>query len=124
MTFRLVCDDQDYWLPLSFETHVEERLVTLLVTSEAAPPQAAALSAHLSDVISAAIESGIAPPSEKQINYAVAIARRLRIEIPAIALQDRAAMHDFIAANVPAFQAALGREPATNLAAALQRRTR
>jgi hypothetical protein len=86
-------------VPLSLDAHVEDQLFQLLDQIEqAADPELARakLSARLADGISMVIEAKDLPPTEKQIKYAVAIARELHLELPADVLQLRQAMNNFL----------------------------
>jgi hypothetical protein len=44
------------------------------------------------------------PPSEKQVKYAVAIARELSLQIPAAVLQHRDAMTEFLANHAETYR--------------------
>lgn len=89
MCFRLVSIDHEYQLDLPFEVHVEDRLCQLLGHSDEAElhdKSRAVLSRRLVDLITAMLDGDLLPPTEKQVKYAVAIARELSIELPPEAL--------------------------------------
>jgi hypothetical protein len=105
--FRLVYGDFELQLALPFEEHIEERLYRLISHSE--PEQTAEnsridLARRLVDLITAMLDGEVLPPTERQVKYAVAIARELSIEIPAEVLQYRSAMTVFLGTHAPQYR--------------------
>ena len=99
MCFRLVYGDSELQLALPFEEHIEERLYQVLGQTE--PPQAAErgrtdLARRIVDLLTALMEGELLPPTEKQLKYALAIARELTLELPSDVLQYRDAMKVFL----------------------------
>ena len=62
------------------------------------------LSARIVDVITALIQNQIVPPTDKQIKYAIAIARRLSLQLPAEVLQYQDAMKAFLTMHAENFR--------------------
>jgi hypothetical protein len=86
-------------LTLHFDVAVEERLVELLRRggpTELSQKTRGALANRISEGIAMIIEGQAMPPSEKQIKYAISIARELSLELPADVLQFRDAMTTFL----------------------------
>ena len=97
--FELVYGDRDLLLTLHFDVAVEERLVELLRRggpTELSQKTRGALANRISEGIAMIIEGQAMPPSEKQIKYAISIARELSLELPADVLQFRDAMTTFL----------------------------
>jgi hypothetical protein len=97
--FRLVYGDFEFHLPLPFEGHIEERLFRIVSQTE--PPQTAErarndLARRIVDVVTAILEGELLPPTERQLKYALAIARELSLELPAEVIQYREAMTVFL----------------------------
>ncbi len=98
MAFELTYGGE-YSLALHFEPHVEERLLNLIrrdESSEVSDRARASIVSRLVDVISMVVEDNALPPTEKQVKYAVAIARELQLELPAGVLQFRDAAAAFL----------------------------
>ncbi|MES0873684.1 hypothetical protein [Sinimarinibacterium thermocellulolyticum] len=107
MSFVLVYGDHEMTLPLQFEAHVEEKLIRLMRASPDSPLQERRrleLSSSIVEVISSMLENNVIPPSEKQVKYAVAIARELNLQIPATVLQHRDAMTEFLANHAETYR--------------------
>lgn len=100
MSFQLVYGDHEVSLPLNFESHIEDRLVAILYgpsePSEHAELRRRKLSGQIVDLITAMLDSNVVPPTDKQLKYAVAIARELSLQLPADVLQNRDAMTSFL----------------------------
>lgn len=107
VSFVLVYGDHELALPLRFEAHVEETLVRLM---EAAAGAATGdrtrieLASRLVDAVTAMLETNVLPPSERQVKYAVAVARELNLQIPAAVLQHRSAMAEFLANHAETYR--------------------
>jgi hypothetical protein len=63
-----------------------------------------ALSSRLVDAMTAALEFKVIPPTEKQLKYAIAIARELSLQLPADVLQYRDAMTAFLAEHANSYR--------------------
>lgn len=59
----------------------------------------------ISETVLDVLDPDLRPPTEAQVNFAVAIARELRINLPGEALQFRGTMHDFLDRFSPLFYA-------------------
>lgn len=99
MCFQLVYGDSEFQLPLPFEEHVQERLIQVIGRSE--PPEVAErarndLARRMVGVITSLLEGELLPPTDKQLKYAISIARELSLELPADVLQYRDAMTVFL----------------------------
>lgn len=107
VSLSLVYGDHEIALPLLFEAHVEEKLIHLMDPSAESPTRERAqreLASRIVDVITSMLESNAIPPSEKQVKYAVAIARELSLQIPAEVLQHRDAMTQFLANHAETYR--------------------
>lgn len=107
VSFVLVYGDHEIALPLQFEAHVEEILIRLMRASPESPMQERRrleLSSSIVEVVSSMLENNVIPPSEKQVKYAVAIARELNLQIPATVLQHRHAMTEFLANHAETYR--------------------
>ena len=107
MCFRLIYGDSEFELALPFEEHIEDRLFR--VVSKAEPPTAAErgrndLARRIVDLITALLEGELLPPTDKQLKYAVAIARELSLELPAEVLQYREAMTVFLGTHAEQYR--------------------
>lgn len=99
VSLSLVYGDHEIALLLQFEAHVEEKLVHLMESSaESSTGERIRreLASRIVDAITSMLETDVIPPSEKQVKYAVAIARELNLHIPAEVLQHRDAMTQFL----------------------------
>lgn len=107
VSFELVYGRREAVLPLRFESHIEERLVALLNWQE--PGQAvdrtrADLANRIAEAVTMVIEGTSLLPTEKQIKYAVSVARELSIQLPAEVLQFRDAMTAFLDLHAEAYR--------------------
>ena len=99
MPFELVYGDRELVVSLDFESHVEERLSMLLRRGGPDHPLVRTrveLAKRIVEVITTMLEGTALPPTEKQLKYAIAIARELSLELPADVLQFRDAMAAFL----------------------------
>lgn len=100
MSFRLVYGDHELSVELPFDAHIEGRVVALLsrkVEGSVDPDREAIdFVQGLVTIVTDLIERAPLPPSDKQIAYAVQIARTLNLELPADVLQFREAMAAFL----------------------------
>lgn len=108
MSFLLVYGDHELTLPLNFDPHIEDLLVETLgrTTNSDVEFQSRRrdLSNRLADAITAVLESKVIPPTEKQVKYAVAIARELSLQLPPEVLQFRDAMTAFLAEHANSYR--------------------
>jgi hypothetical protein len=96
VSFQLVYGDQEFVLQLAFEPDIEDRLVNLIDQTGLSGEARAELSKRFVESISALVESNVAPPTEKQLKYAVAIARELSLQLSPEVLRFRDAMTSFL----------------------------
>ncbi|WP_447785262.1 hypothetical protein [Stenotrophomonas bentonitica] len=73
----------------------------------------ARLGKRVAPVIADCLDWDLRPPTDAQINYAVGVAKKLHLEIPALVLQRRSAMGAFLDAHGVQSQALRPRKPAT-----------
>lgn len=108
MSFQLVYGDHELALPLNFDPHIEDLLVETLGRTTASDAELEALrrelSSRLVDAMTAALELRVIPPTEKQVKYAVAIARELSLQLPPEVLQYRDAMTVFLAEHANTYR--------------------
>lgn len=104
MSFRIINGDHEVTLPLPFDAHVESLLHGLIGRVEPGTPAQIDLSRRIVDVISAMIENNVIPPTDKQVKYAVAIARELSLQLPADVLQFRDAMTVFLGTHAETYR--------------------
>ena len=108
VAFQLVYGDRELALALPFEHHVEARLLQMLAQGcdEAATAgrKSPNLAREIVEAITALIENTTLPPSEKQVRYAIAIARELSLELPPEVLQFRPAMTAFLGAHASRYR--------------------
>lgn len=109
MSFVLVYGDHEAALPLNFSSTVEGRLMELLFETNYDGTARADLERQLVDLVTALVDAPRSAPTQKQIKYAVAIARTLSIELPAGALISRNAMSDFLNRYAAAYRLHLKR---------------
>lgn len=107
MCFQLVYGDFELHLELPFEEHIAERLCRVIGQTE--PAQTADrdridLARRIVDLITAMLDGDVLPPTEKQLKYAVAIARELSLELPAEVLQYRTAMTVFLGTHAQQYR--------------------
>lgn len=106
MSFQLVYGDHELVLPLCFDLHIEDRLINLLGRRE---PNSFSvvereLSVRIVDAITAVIENSVGPPTEKQLKYAIGIARELNLQLSADVLQSRDAMAAFLSQHAEEYR--------------------
>jgi hypothetical protein len=121
VSFALVYGDHDLALPLPFDAHIEEKLVLLMDADSKADSTGKStgdLASRIVEAITLMLEVNVTPPSEKQVKYAIAVARELNLNIPAAVLQSRDVMRDFLDANGEAYRRSLSqkRSPSANAA--------
>lgn len=107
MCFQLVYGDCELQLALPFEEHIAERLYRLINKTEPAQTverERVDLARRIVDLITAMLEGDVLPPTEKQLKYAVAIARELSLELPAEVLQYRTAMTVFLSTHAQQYR--------------------
>lgn len=108
MSFLLVYGDHELSLPLHFEAHVEDLLVSAMdrtsTSTEELETVRRGLSSRIVDAITAAIEFKALPPTEKQLKYACAVARELSLPLPPEVLQFRDAMTAFLAEHAETYR--------------------
>ena len=109
MSFQLVYGDHDLVLPLALDALAEERLVDLMSIAIEPGAERADLARRITDAISILLECQIVPPTEKQLKYAVALARELSLTIPPEVLQYRDAMTAFLGAHAQTYRQRKGR---------------
>ena len=107
MPFRLVYGDFDFHVSLPLEEHIEQRLYRII--SQAEPFDSGErghleLARRIADVITAVLEGEMLPPSNKQLQYALAIARELTLELPADVLKYRESMGVFLATHAESYR--------------------
>jgi hypothetical protein len=97
--FQLVYGDHEINVPLNFDGHIEERLFRLISQEESAHAAERSrnyLAGRIVELITSMLEGESLLPTEKQLKYAVAIARELLLELPANVLQNRESMKLFL----------------------------
>lgn len=107
MSFQIVSIDYEFRIELPLEVHVEERLYEILrATGEPWGDRSSriALSRRFVDLITAMIDGEMPPPTAKQTQYAVAIARELNLELSPQVLCYRDAMTQFLNQHVQRFR--------------------
>lgn len=119
MCFRLVYGDFEFQLSLPFESHIEDRLFKILSQSE--PSQTADrdrsdLARRIVSVVTAVLEGEMLPPTDKQLKYAVAIARELSLELTPEVVRYRQAMTVFLGTYAEQYRRLRGSRAATRAA--------
>ena len=104
MSFELVFGDREIWLPLTFDIEAEERLLRLLEAASTSKQDLAQLSARIVDAITVILDGDAIPPSEKQVKYALAIARTLSLPLTPELLQSRDSMAAFLSQHADAYR--------------------
>ena len=111
--FQLSYGDFADPLALPLNNHTEERLYQLICCGDDHDQSDAGRSVvarRIADLITTMLDGDLLPPSEKQLKYAIAIARELSLELPAEALQYRTAMSVFLATHAPQYRRRKGYE--------------
>ncbi|TAM33209.1 MAG: hypothetical protein EPN60_01985 [Nevskiaceae bacterium] len=107
MSFQIVSIDYEFRIELPLEVHVEDRLYEML-RAVGDPNEdkrsRLALSRRFVDLITAMIDGEMPPPTLKQTQYAVAVARELNIELPSQVLCYRDAMTRFLTQHTQRFR--------------------
>lgn len=109
VSFQLVYGDHDLVLPLALDAVAEERLVDLMSVAIAPGSERADLARRITDALCTLMDHQIIPPTEKQLKYAVAIARELSLTIPPEVLQYREAMTAFLGTHAQTYRQRKGR---------------
>jgi hypothetical protein len=107
VSFRLVYGDAEFSVEIPFSPDIEDRIVALLSkrTEKDAPSRAATeFIQGLVTIVTDMLERAPMPPSEKQVQYALQIARTLNLELPADVLQLREAMAAFLEEHAPEYR--------------------
>lgn len=107
MSFQIVSIDYEFRIDLPLEVHIEDRLYEMLRAArgpEGEERSRMALSRRFVDLITAMIDDEIPPPTTKQTQYAVAIARELNLDLPPQVLCYRDAMTRFLTQHTPSFR--------------------
>lgn len=107
MCFRLVYGDFELQVTLPFEGHVEERLYRLITQgdiSQEVDRSRNEISRRIVEHITMMLEGEMLPPTDKQLKYAVAIARELSLELPVDVLQYRNAMAIFLGTHAEQYR--------------------
>jgi hypothetical protein len=107
MYFRLVDDDKEWQVELAIDEVTRDAL--MLQTLRSSEPAfrdrfLAQLAALLPQLLSGALDTELRPPTEKQLRFAVAIARELGISIPGDAFRYRDAMGEFLTRHADLFR--------------------
>lgn len=109
MSFQLVYGDHDLVLPLALDAVAEERLIDLLSIAATPGSEGGDIARRITDAICTLLDCQIIPPTEKQLKYAVAIARELSLTIPPEVLQYREAMTVFLGTHAQTYRKRKGR---------------
>lgn len=107
MSFQIVSIDFEFRIDLPLEVHVEDRLYEILRAAGAPEwdeKSRIELSRRFVDLITAMIDGEMPPPTLKQTQYALAVARELSIELPPRVLCYRDAMTRFLTQHTPEFR--------------------
>ena len=107
--FQIVFGDHELVLPLALDAVAEERLLGLMSAASEPGEQRAKLSRLITDALCTLLDCKIIPPTEKQLAYAISIARELAIAIPPEVLQYREAMATFLSAHAQTYRKRKGR---------------
>jgi hypothetical protein len=112
--FRLMHENSELHLALPFEAHIEERLLQVIGDAElgqAAERNRSDMARRIADLVTALLKGELLPPTEKQLKYAVAIARELSLELPNEALQYREVMKAFLGVHAERYRKQKGYSP-------------
>jgi hypothetical protein len=108
VSFQLVYGDHELTLPLNFDPHIEDLLLETLGRTTTSDEQFAVfrreLANRLVDAMTAALEFKVIPPTDRQLKYAIAIARALSLQLPPEALQFRDSMAAFLAEHANTYR--------------------
>lgn len=107
MGFQIVSIDNEFRIDLPLEVHVEDRLYEMIQEAnrgDGDQRSRVALSRRFVDLITAMIDGETPPPTLKQTQYALAVARELNIDLPPMVLCYRDAMTRFLTQHTPTFR--------------------
>ena len=107
MPFQLVYGDHELSLRIPFESHVEDRLVELLERSDPDDTNSRTrneLAGRIAEAIGVMLTDNVLPPTDKQVKYAVAIARELGLQLAPEVLRSREAMTSFLGAHADTYR--------------------
>lgn len=104
MSFQLVYGDHELALPLAFDVDIEDQLAQLIRASEAECHARADLCRRITDLLTALVENNVVPPTDKQVKYAIAIARELSLQLTPEVLQFRDSMGAFLATHAETYR--------------------
>ena len=103
-SFRLVYGDYEFALPLGFAPEAEDALVALLRQAEEESRTKADLEKKIVAAITSAFNGDPAPPTEKQLKYALSICKELGLQLPADCIQIQDSMRTFLTRYAPEYQ--------------------
>lgn len=107
MYLRIVDDDKEWQIDIPIdETTQEALLLQSLRSSEPAFRDRflAQLCGQLQRMLAECLDIGLQPPTEKQVKFALAIAKELAIPIPSDVLRYRDAMGNFLTRYADSFK--------------------
>jgi len=107
MYVRIVDDDKQWQIEIAVdEVSREAMMLQTLRSSEPAFRDRflAQLALVLPQILADSLDQGLHPPTEKQLSFAVAIARELGIPIPGEAFRYREAMGEFLTRHAHLFR--------------------
>lgn len=108
MSFLLVYGEHELSLPLHFEPRIEDQILEVLGRSFTSEEEEIAvrrgLSTRIVEAVTAALDLQGVPPTDKQVKYAVAIARELRLQLSPEVLESREAMALFLAEHATTYR--------------------
>lgn len=107
MYLRLVDDDKEWTIDIAIDEVTREALMLQTLRSSEADFRdrfLSQLSALLPQLLSDSLDSGLHPPTEKQMRFALAISRELGVSIPSDAIRYRDAMSEFLSRHADVFK--------------------
>lgn len=107
MSFHFISGNRERGLELFFEAPIEERLVHLIQQETSAIPGVefrGDLAQLIVEAITGALETRLLPPSERQLKYAIQIAREFSLELPPEVLLYRDRMTGFLTRHADAYR--------------------
>lgn len=108
MAVRLVDDENEWSVELAVDEDLREALLIQAqrYSEHVAPssPFLRRLRHVISELVSEAVDPDIQPPTQAQLNYALAISKRLGVNLPYEALRYRGTMVSFIARHDTSFR--------------------
>lgn len=107
MYLRLVDDDKEWTIDIAIDEVTREAL--MLQTLRSSKPAfrdkfLSQLAVLLPQLLSESLDSGLHPPTEKQMRFALAISRELGVSIPSDAIRYRDAMSEFLSRHADLFK--------------------